>query len=116
MALSPNRQLALYMLLSHPISIVRIQLDFLAPANSLNQAALDVANLINGTLALGLGQGDINDIQTFLAGSGAIKTSGGVFKISGNPTVLAKAFDNNYDPGTGCPDSNMSATIFTTLA
>ena len=115
MALSANRQLALYLLLSHPLSIVRIKLDFLPPADSVNNAALGVTNLINTALDLNLSQGDLDDIRTFLVGSGAIKTAGGVFKISSNQTLLATAFDAHYDPGTGCPDKPMGSSIFSSL-
>ena len=116
MALSSQKQLALYLLLSHPLSILRIKLDLLPPADSMSQAALDVANLTKSTLNLNLSPDDITDIQTYLAGSGAIRTDGRVFKLTGNPVLLAKALDASYDPGTGCPDVSRAADIFTALA
>ena len=117
---------AIYIMLSHPLSPVRKQLDFLTPqpntSQGIKQAATDVANLVNTMMKLNLpvdsGDPQKPDLTKLVADIQFAKlivpdSSNTKVRMTSDPVLLAALDD--YDPNSGCPTSDEGNTFFTNL-
>jgi hypothetical protein len=108
----------MYMLLSHPLSVVKQEVDKLPPQDSLAAAAHAVADKVNTTLNLGLAPADqpYKDLQSFFSNPRVILQDSVThkFHMTTDPSTLA--YLDGYDPRTGCPNPGQGADIYKAMS
>ena len=114
MALGRGKILTIYIMLSHPLSIVRRHLDFLPTRADEATAIKDVVDLLNHDLNLGLtpASQDYMDMQTLLSLQKIIAYDSGTksYRIPTDPKDLAPL--DGYDPIYGCPSGDEGASMY----
>ena len=120
LTVSDNRKLAVYLLLSHPLSVVKRNADAMAPSGDPLTAATAVSDMINKTLKLNLATGsqDYKDLvnllnQKALYKQGVDAQGKTTYTIDTTPKTIAVA--DGYSDSTGCPNSDQWAAIFNKL-